>query len=156
MLDRSIKECFGQRKFGKAQMQEVADFFEMDVLECVYCGSSHVSRWDHLYPVTNGGDTVLGNMVPACCKCDDSKRDRPFEEFLLNHSALSLSGDDRQERISRLKRYVLHFQYAPCPLEEKLDSEEIQELRAIQEDTQKLRSRLDSLIGQHRSRAGKT
>ena len=54
--------------------------------------SPHVQRWDQLVPVCKGGETILGNMVPACARCDDAKRQFTFEEFMDGsggHSPLS-------------------------------------------------------------------
>src|SRR3990172_4325227 len=81
MLNRLILDCLADRQFGKAEMKEVLAFFGQDEPSCVFCGATPIDRWDHLIPVIRGGDTVLGNIVPACSKCDDSKRDLLFEEW---------------------------------------------------------------------------
>jgi hypothetical protein len=76
-LERSIRESFASRRFGKAYMEQILGELSDGRVECVYCGSPEVHRWDHLFPVAAGGDTVVGNMVPACARCDDSKQDLP-------------------------------------------------------------------------------
>lgn len=31
----------------------------------------NAKQWDHYFPVSKG-DTILGDLVPACGSCDDS------------------------------------------------------------------------------------
>ena len=64
-------------------------FFGKNPPECVFCGNREVKRWDHLVPVMKGGETVLGNMVPACARCDDSKQAFPFEEWMVSDAKWS-------------------------------------------------------------------
>lgn len=42
---------------------------------CAFCGQEHQAR-DHVFPVIRGGQFIDGNIVPACTKCNSSKRDR--------------------------------------------------------------------------------
>lgn len=88
-VDRALHEGLAKRKFGADEMGEIAAFFGSQPLQCVYCGSTEVTRWDHLVAVMKGGETVLGNMVPACQKCDDSKRDLAFDEWMQSDSPSS-------------------------------------------------------------------
>lgn len=37
---------------------------------------------DHIVPKTHGGPDHLCNYVPACAKCNSSKTDRPFAQFV--------------------------------------------------------------------------
>jgi hypothetical protein len=109
ILDRSIKDCLSRRQFGLVEIKQVIDFFGEGPPECVFCGSAAVARWDHLVPITSGGETVLGNMVPSCARCDDSKQHRPYEEWMLSEGPSSLKGrgvTDVEARIERLKEYV--------------------------------------------------
>lgn len=32
------------------------------------------TTWDHFIPVTKGGETVPGNMLPCCASCNSRKR----------------------------------------------------------------------------------
>ena len=54
MIERALNECLGERRFGKAEIDQVLAFFNSANLECVYCGSRDVKRWDHLIPIKNG------------------------------------------------------------------------------------------------------
>ena len=56
-----------------------------DGLECAYCGNS-AAQVDHLNPLVKdskftGWGHVLGNLVPACNSCNQSKGGKPWREF---------------------------------------------------------------------------
>ncbi len=123
ILTRAVREGLSARHFGKSAVEAVINFFEPRPPECVFCGSADVRRWDHLIPVGLGGDTVLGNMVLACSRCDDSKGRRPFDEWMRSDAPFSpASGGvpDLERRIARLKAYMVHFGYSPRQPEERL------------------------------------
>lgn len=40
---------------------------------CAYCDQP-ATTWDHIVPVTGGGKTTPGNIVPACASCNSSKK----------------------------------------------------------------------------------
>lgn len=61
MVDRALRERLAERKFGRAEVEKVLEHFG-DPPNCAFCGDERIARWDHLVPVTRGGDTVLGNM----------------------------------------------------------------------------------------------
>lgn len=57
---------------------------------CWYCGDQlepfgghpHLSfHVDHVAPVSKGGLTEVGNLVPSCENCNPSKRDMSLEQF---------------------------------------------------------------------------
>ena len=82
-LDRTIKERLLDREFGTQQLRTALDYFaQAGVAGCIYCGNELVERWDHLVPVSSGGGTVVGNMVPACGSCDDSKGAKDYRVWL--------------------------------------------------------------------------
>ena len=155
MVDRALRDCLGHRQFGKAEIEQVLAFFDNDPPECVFCGSKDVGRWDHLVPIKGGGETVLGNMVPACAKCDDSKRSEPWEQWIVSdakNSPKSLGTASVGRRIKCIKAYVRQFRYTPRKLEDRLSSGELQQLKEIRVRLVELRSEVDSLIGDYRAR----
>jgi hypothetical protein len=157
ILDRALTECLGARQFGQEEMAKVLTFFEMGQPECVFCGSPEVARWDHLVAVTRDGETVLGNMVPACARCDDSKRSLPFDEWMAHEaegSPRSHGIDDIAGRIERIKAYVQHFGYQVRPLHERLTEEELETLLRIRSRFSELRAETDFLIAGYRTRTG--
>ena len=51
---------------------------------CVYCGADGKDAelfQDHFIPFTAGGGTTIGNIVPACRRCNASKNDKMPIEF---------------------------------------------------------------------------
>lgn len=118
ILQRALNECLGARQFGQEEMARVLRFFDMAQPKCVFCGCPEVKRWDHLIAVTQNGEAVLGNMVPACARCDDSKRDLPFQEWMTcdaKGSPKSRGVDDIAERVERINAYVHYFGYRVRP-----------------------------------------
>ena len=111
-------------------------------------------RWDHLIPVNRGGETVLGNMVPACDRCDDSKRGLPFEEWMMSEAKWSLGSRgvrNVDQRVERIKVYMEHFGYTPRSLEARLGEHELQRLTTIRSRLQELRIDIEALIEEYRT-----
>lgn len=148
-LERALHECLSQRDFGAPQMEQVIEFFGGHPSICVYCGAESPRRWDHLVPVRSGGETVLGNMVPACARCDDSKQDLPVEEWWESgrrYSPASGKAEERAARLAKLRAYVAHFNYRPRKLEDRLSPEERARLERIRETARDLRTEFDDLV----------
>lgn len=154
-VERSLQEGLANRQFGRPEMEEVIRFFGMVAPECVYCGSREVRRWDHLIPVIKGGETVVGNMVPACARCDDSRQHHPFDAWMgstARFSPRSFGISDIDHRIERLREYMAQYRYVPRPLEERLQPDEIRRLDEVRERIRVLRSEIDQLIHDYRER----
>jgi len=157
IAERMLHDCLGTRRFRSVDMHEVLAFFNDERARCVYCGSQNVARWDHLVPVMKGGETVLGNMVPSCARCDDSKRDLPFDEWLA--AATKPAHADRRpdevaKRIDRIQEYVARYAFVVRPLEDRLTADEQSRLRVIRKRLMELRREVDELIGDYRQRTG--
>lgn len=56
--------------------------------KCAYCGKP-ATAFDHVAPVISGGETVPGNIVPACTSCNSSKKHRPLDEWLAGRTVSS-------------------------------------------------------------------
>jgi 5-methylcytosine-specific restriction endonuclease McrA len=48
---------------------------------CSYCGSKDSIEMDHVIPLVKGGRHSIGNLVPACAKCNRSKHDKLLVEW---------------------------------------------------------------------------
>jgi len=59
-----------------------------DGLACAYCGASVESgvalSLDHVHPIEYGGCNNEHNLVTACKRCNDSKRDRDPTDFIMS------------------------------------------------------------------------
>lgn len=76
---------------------------------------------DHLVPVFKCGYFVRSNVVPACQKCDDSKGQKEYHEWMRNStSKLSLKarGLDKKQVGNRIK-LIENWQSGYKPMTEK-------------------------------------
>lgn len=48
---------------------------------CAYCPAP-ATTWDHVVPVSQGGRTIPGNIVPACTSCNSRKNDLDVYDFI--------------------------------------------------------------------------
>lgn len=155
IVNRAIRECLSDKKFGQKEINEVLTFFDMNPPECVFCGSPDVKRWDHLVPIKKDGETVLGNMVPACAHCDDFKGKNLFEEWMISEvkgSPKNRGVKDVKKRLEQIKAYKKHYGYTPRRLEKRLDKNELKMLTKIRSGIQELREDIDEVIKHYKDR----
>ena len=146
-VERALQESLANRKFRQEDKARIIEFFGLPY--CVYCGSPEIKRWDHLVAVKNGGETIIGNMVPACSKCDDSKRDIAFDVWMQSdypNSPKSRGVENIQERIENIHAYMQHFEYKVRPLETRLKPDELAKLENIRKSIQQVRKECEDLI----------
>ena len=74
----------------------VLDYFNH---ECAYCGSKEDLEQEHIVPVSDGGTYAIGNIVPACRKCNASKGNKNLDDWYRN------SGVFDSERLEKLYEY---------------------------------------------------
>ena len=158
-IERSLLDCLGNRRFNQEEKERVFDFFGQweAQLTCAFCGSPEDKRWDHVIPVSQGGETVLGNMVRACQPCDDSKGKQHFEEWMTGDAPKSPRSQgitNVQERIQHIKTYIDTFGYVARPLEERLTHSEMERVTEIRTQLDTLHRQVDSLISDYRQRTG--
>jgi hypothetical protein len=57
--------------------------FARDNYTCHYCGTvGGELECDHIIPFSKGGSDDMDNLVTACLKCNRSKKDKSYEEFI--------------------------------------------------------------------------
>lgn len=154
-VERALLESLANRQFHQDDMRKIIDFFEFEPPQCVYCGSAEIKRWDHLVAVKNGGETVLGNMVPACSKCDDSKRDIAFDIWMQSdfpNSPKSRGIENIQEKIERINSYTQCFEYKVRPLETRLTTDELTKLEQVRISILQTRKECEDLIADYSKR----
>lgn len=157
MINRALTECLGKRQFGVKEQEAAARFFGNGEPECAFCGSTDIRRWDHLVAVMEDGETVPGNMVPACARCDDSKRHLPFDEWMRGDAPQSPTTrgiPDVERRIERIEAFRRENDYAVRLLESRLTREEWETLESIRSRLDTLRREVDKLITDFRERTG--
>lgn len=79
---------------------------------CAYCGGPK-SEWDHFRAIVSdrkptGYTTEIANLVPSCGKCNQSKGNKPWLDWIKSNakqSPLRRNVPDLDERIQRLKKY---------------------------------------------------
>ncbi len=139
MLDRAIKESFAQRG-STTDLERVRQYFSKKhgEIHCLYCGAANPSRWDHLHAVSRGGDTVPGNLVPACQRCDDSKQDKDLDQWLSGKSKHRPDPTLLVRIQSEVTAYQTHFSYKPREFDKKIS-------KAQRATYARFRKELDSL-----------
>lgn len=85
---------------------------EPDHVRCAYCGDTS-SEWDHFRPLVlnrrpTGYVSEITNLVPACGKCNQSKGNKPWRDWMLSKAKWSPTGrgiGNVLDRIARLEAY---------------------------------------------------
>lgn len=49
---------------------------------CAYCGDIAGTTMDHIVPISKGGRHEIGNVLPACTRCNCSKQDKDLDDWL--------------------------------------------------------------------------
>lgn len=81
-------------------------------VRCAYCADKS-SEWDHLRPLVlqhrpTGYISEIANLVPACGKCNQSKGNKAWREWMVGAARLSPTGRGLEgvaDRIARLEAY---------------------------------------------------
>jgi hypothetical protein len=97
---------------------------------CIYCGVSGDDQrlqLDHLWPESQGGCVVPGNMVPACPTCNSDRREIPWQEFFRTSPRVLNQRSDEEitQQIQRVTQYMhAHEQDQPPALCSMLNADE--------------------------------
>jgi hypothetical protein len=82
-------------------------------VRCAYCGDK-ATEWDHLRPLVlrhrpTGYISEIANLVPSCGKCNQSKGNKPWRDWMRNtsgkHSPAKRGIPDLEARIARLEAF---------------------------------------------------
>ena len=101
------------------EVQEALEVLGMDEdrVVCAYCGDP-ATEWDHLNAIIKdkrptGYFTEIHNLVPACGKCNQSKRNQPWRDWIVGPAKLSPKTrgvPELEKRIARLEAYERAFE----------------------------------------------
>lgn len=115
-----------------AEIAEALEILEMspDNILCAYCGDNS-TEWDHLRPLVvgrlpTGYISEIGNLVPSCGKCNQSKGNKIWKAWMLGDAPLAPARrgvPDLELRIKRLTNYEKWRPSEPIPVEAILGSE---------------------------------
>lgn len=56
---------------------------------CAYCGQAGEMEIEHVIPISKDGPHDIGNIVPACSRCNTSKRSHDMETWYRSQSFFS-------------------------------------------------------------------
>lgn len=101
-----------------------------DDVRCAYCGDKS-TEWDHLRPLVikrrpTGYISEIGNLVPACGKCNQSKGNKEWHLWMTSnapHAPARRGVQDLARRIERLRAYERWRPPTRIPFEAILGSE---------------------------------
>lgn len=96
------------------EVKTALDILQMspDNVSCAYCGAQ-ATEWDHLRPLVanqnpTGFISEIRNLVPSCGKCNQSKGNKYWMDWIASDAKLSPKSrqvTDLQQRIARLEEY---------------------------------------------------
>ncbi|UVI31019.1 HNH endonuclease [Paenibacillus spongiae] len=103
---------------------------EAEDLRCAYCGDKS-TEWDHLRPLVKGKQPTgyisdIYNLVPACGKCNQSKGNKNWKEWMRSNARLSPQSrgvTDLVNKISRLEKYEKWKAVMPLNFKDLIDEE---------------------------------
>lgn len=97
-----------------AEVTEALSVLGMEERHCVcaYCGDRR-TEWDHFRPIVKdrkptGYITEIANLVPSCGKCNQSKGNKPWRQWITSsarHAPGNRNVADLQQRMQRLEAY---------------------------------------------------
>lgn len=103
---------------AETEIQEALSILGMteDTICCAYCGDTY-TEWDHFHPLIRnkrptGYISEIHNLVPACGKCNQSKGNKDWHEWIEGDARLSPHSrniSDLSDRIKRLSEYEEKF-----------------------------------------------
>lgn len=101
-----------------------------DNIRCAYCGDPY-TEWDHLRPTVKGRRPTgfiaeIGNLVPACGKCNQSKGNSHWHAWMTGPASLSPTSrgvPDTEMRIRRLAAFEERWPIEPIDVEAAVDAE---------------------------------
>ena len=84
---------------------------------------------DHLTPANAFGELVLGNVLPACQDCNDSRGEVDWRSFVRK----KFPGDG-EAQIRRIDEHLASHSYQVCSPETSLSPEELAEYEKLKAD----------------------
>ena len=101
-LVRNILSNLGNESFNEDDWEKAIEYFGN---RCAYCGADDTLEMEHLIPINKEklGEHKIGNIVPACKKCNNEKGDKDYKEFLGGNT----------DAIKKIEEYMKSKNYIP-------------------------------------------
>ncbi len=131
-----------------------------DNITCAYCGDA-ATEWDHLRPLVKdkkptGFISEIHNLVPSCGKCNQSKGNKYWRDWIKSKANLSPKSrniNNLDELIERLEKYekwgdarVIDFEKVVNPVLWEQHWNNRQRLFDLMEKSQELATEIKKLI----------
>ncbi|MEW9109531.1 MAG: HNH endonuclease [Cytobacillus gottheilii] len=116
---------------SESEIKEVLSMLGMtDSIRCSYCGDTY-SEWDHFRPLIHkrrptGYISEINNLVPTCGKCNQSKGNKYWKDWILSDAPLSPKTRNVSHLdliIARLENYEAWSKPITINFEEVIDKE---------------------------------
>ena len=135
---------------------------DSDLICCSYCGSTF-TEWDHLRPIVKdrkptGYVSEIHNLVPACGKCNQSKGNTAWRQWMYSDAKLSPRSrrvGDIDVRAERLKAYenwgtpiVVDFAAIVGQDDWKQHWDNWKTIQSAMQDAQRLADRINQLVAE--------
>lgn len=78
---------------GTHTKAERACIYDSYLGRCAYCFNVSAADFDHVVPLARGGTNDIGNLVPACEKCNASKGAKSLLQFMMYRKAACYATD---------------------------------------------------------------
>ena len=92
--------------------------------QCAYCGATEGLEQDHAVSVSDGGTYTVGNIVPACRRCNASKGNSDIFAWYEKQDFFD------NERCKHLRKYLRKYLVSQADKDKELDKELERELDA--------------------------
>ncbi len=121
---------------------------------CAFCGDGATRQNrgivpDHLVPVTDYGELVLGNVAPACQTCNDSRGNGDWRQYIENRFP-----NDALNRIARIEEHLARYPYEAVQPSGILDAEELEQYETMLSGWDELLESAKSLYRKVKERRG--
>jgi hypothetical protein len=151
-VHRGLREIVAPRQVLTAtDWQSISTSFDG---KCAFCDqlATQANRGivaDHLVPAKEFGELVLGNALPACQTCNDSRGEVEWHEFVRK----SFPGDSAAQ-ILRIERYLAQHSYQASTPEKVLLPDELAEYESLKVEFDKWLARAQTLRATVMARTG--